>query len=186
MTGQKREVYPVELAGLKRGLPLFEVAPGVRIALLNILGDTELVQAVAGELAKRLAGTQVEALITAEAKSIPLAYAMSVEMKVPYVVMRKTYKSYMGDALRTITHSITTGSEQTLYLDEKDRAVLRGKRVAIVDDVVSTGSTLDGMRQLAGQAGAEVVAVAAICTEGDPSQWEGVIALEHLPIFTDD
>src|SRR5690242_20949710 len=90
------ETYPVEIAGLKRNLRLFEIKPGLKIAILNILGDTELVQACAKDLAKKLQDLQYDLLVTAEAKSIPLAYALSVETQKPYVVLRKTYKPYMG------------------------------------------------------------------------------------------
>ena len=95
----KHETYAVDIAGVKRELPLFEIKPGLKIAILNILGDTELAQASARELAKKLAEKQFDVLVTAEAKSIPLAYALSVETKKPYVVLRKAYKLYMGDAL---------------------------------------------------------------------------------------
>lgn len=181
----KRELLPVEVAGLKRDLPLFEVAPGVRIAIVNILGDTELVQATARALAVKLADFSPEALITAEAKSIPLAYALSVEMHKPFVVLRKSYKPYMGQALQSETFSITTGEKQTLYLDEKDRHLMEGKPVALVDDVISTGSTLQGMRLIIEKAGARIVAEAAIFTEGDRARWTNIIALGHLPVFVE-
>jgi len=179
------ETYAVEIAGLKRELPLFEIKPGLKIAILNILGDTELVQACAKELAQKLKDAQYDVLVTAEAKSIPLAHALSVETKKPYVVLRKTYKSYMGDALKVETLSITTGQTQVLILDEKDRALIQGRKAVIVDDVISTGSTLQGMRTILNKAGALVVAEAAIFTEGDRAQWMNIIALGHLPLFTD-
>ncbi len=182
----KRETYSVEVAGLKRELPLFEVAPGLRIAVLNILGDTELVKACSSALAKRLAGISYEVLVTAEAKSIPLVHALATATGKHWVVLRKTYKLYMGDTLEAETVSITTGKPQTLYLDEKDRAALMGSRVVLVDDVVSTGSTINGMRSVMELAGAEVVAEAAIFTEGDPEVWRHVIALGHLPLFEGD
>ena len=182
---EKRPVYPVEIAGVHRDLPLFEIKPGLRIAILNILGDTELVQACARELGKRLKDVKFDVLVTAEAKSIPLAHALSAEMKKPYVILRKTYKPYMGDALRADTLSITTGLPQLLVLDEKDREVLAGKSVVILDDVISTGSTLQGMRMLMERAGATVVREAAILTEGERSKWEQIIALGHLPLFTE-
>src|SRR5574339_895312 len=94
------ETYTVEVAGLKRDLRLFQIKPGLKIAILNILGDTELVQASAKALAEKLKDTQYDVLVTAEAKSIPLAHALSVETQKPYVVLRKTYKPYMGAALR--------------------------------------------------------------------------------------
>ena len=180
-----RETYPVEIAGLHRELSLFQVAPGVRIAVLNILGDTELVQACAKVLADKLADVDYDVLVTAEAKSIPLIHSLSVETNKPYVVLRKTYKPYMGDALSAETLSITTGKPQQLYLDEKDRSLLHGKRVVLVDDVISTGSTLQGMRLLMEKASAEVVLEAGIFTEGERAQWRHILALGHLPLFTD-
>lgn len=181
----KHETYAVEIAGIKRDLRLFEIKPGLKIAILNILGDTELVQACAKELALKLKDTDYHALVTAEAKSIPLAHALSVETKKPYVVLRKSYKPYMGDALQAETLSITTGQPQTLILDEKDRELIQNGRVVIVDDVISTGSTLQGMRMILNKAGAKVVAETAIFTEGDRAQWNDIISLGHLPLFTD-
>ena len=183
---QPRPTYAVEIAGLRRELPLFEVAPGVRIAVLNILGDTELVEACARALARKLEKVDYEILVTAEAKSIPLVHALSVVTGKPYVILRKTYKPYMGVALMAETLSITTGQPQTLYLDEKDRDLVSGHKAALIDDVISTGSTLTGMRLLMEKAGAAVVAEAAIFTEGDRTQWDDIIALGHLPVFKDE
>src|SRR5215217_7154415 len=179
------EYYPVEIAGLKRDLRLFEIKPGLKIAILNILGDTELVQACAKELAQKLKDSEYDLLVTAEAKSIPLAYALSIETKKPYVVLRKAYKPYMGEALQAETLSITTGQPQTLILDEKDVGLMKGKKVVIVDDVISTGSTLQGMKMVLDKAGASVAGEAAIFTEGDRAQWMHIIALGHLPLFTE-
>jgi len=180
----KQEIYAVEIAGIKRELRLFEIKPGLKIAILNILGDTELVQACAKELANKLKDTECDVLVTAEAKSIPLAHALSVETKKPYVILRKSYKPYMGDALKAETLSITTGQPQTLILDQKDRELIQGRKVVIVDDVISTGSTLQGMRMILDKAGASVIAEAAILTEGDRAQWMHIISLGHLPLFT--
>ena len=180
-----REVYSVEIAGLKRELPLFEVAPGVRIAIFNMLGDTEVVLAASRELAARLPA-DAEVLLTAEVKSIPLAYQLSVDTGLPYIVARKTRKVYMGEAACEEVLSITTGRTQTLWIDEKDLTLLKGWRVVIVDDVVSTGSTLEGLRRLVLRAGGEVAAEAAVFTEGsDPAKWQGIIALGNLPVFLD-
>lgn len=179
------ETYPVEVAGVRRSLRLFQIAPGVRIAILNILGDTEFVQAVSKELAAKLRSIDFDMIVTAEAKAIPLAYAVSAELEKPYVVLRKSHKPYMGDALRSETLSITTGEPQTLYLDEKDRQIIIGKRVVLLDDVISTGSTLQGMRLIMDKAQAKVVAEAAIFTEGDRAKWTNIIALGHLPVFID-
>ncbi|GAB4538858.1 MAG: phosphoribosyltransferase family protein [Anaerolineales bacterium] len=180
-----RDVYAIEIAGVKRDLRLFEIKPGLKIAILNILGDTELVQACARELGKKLNAVEFDLLVTAEAKSIPLAHALAVETKKPYVILRKTYKPYMGDALKAETLSITTGQPQVLILDEKDRAAIAGKKTIILDDVISTGSTLQGMRMILDKAGASVAAEAAILTEGDRAQWQNIISLGHLPLFTD-
>jgi adenine phosphoribosyltransferase len=179
-----RDTYTVEVAGLTRHFPLFEVAPGVRIAIFNMLGDTFVVKASAAALAELLKDIPAEVLVTAEAKSIPLIYEMSALMGLPYVVLRKNYKSYMGDAISAETHSITTGNTQTLYLDEKDRELVYGKKVILVDDVVSTGSTLQAMQQVLDRAEADISQVAAIFTEGD-ADWSHVIALDNLPVFID-
>jgi adenine phosphoribosyltransferase len=181
----QRDYYPVEIAGLQRQLRLFQVAPGIRIAVLNILGDTELVEASAKSLAEKLAGIEFDLLVTAEAKSIPLAHAISVKTRKPYVVLRKVYKPYMGVALSAETLSITTGEPQMLYLDEKDLELVKGKGVILLDDVISTGSTLQGMRLVMEKAGARIVAEAGIFTEGERARWRHIIALGHLPIFTD-
>jgi adenine phosphoribosyltransferase len=179
-----RPTYPIEIGGVHRELTLFEVAPGLKIAVLNILGDTELVQAAAAELAKKLAALQYDILVTAEAKSIPLIYALALVTGKAHIILRKTYKPYMGAALSAETLSITTGRPQMLYLDEKDIGLLKGKSVVILDDVISTGSTLNGMRLLMEKAGAKVVGEAAIFTEGDdPQTWKHVIALGNLPLF---
>ncbi len=179
------ETYPVEIAGIQRQLHLFRVAPGLRIAILNILGDTELVQAAAKALAEKLKSIEYDIIVTAEAKSIPLAYALSVETKKPYIVLRKSYKSYMGDAIQAETVSITTGQPQNLILDEKDRELVTGKKVVAVDDVISTGSTLKGIRAIMDKAQATVTADAAIMTEGDLAEWAHIISLGHLPLFKD-
>jgi adenine phosphoribosyltransferase len=178
----ERETYTVEVAGLTRHFPLFEVAPGVRIAIFNMLGDTYVVKAAAAALAERLRGHEADVLVTAEAKSIPLIYEMSALMGLPYVVLRKNYKTYMGEALSAETVSITTGAKQTLFLDEKDQALIQGKRAIVIDDVVSTGSTLEAMRLVLAKANAVVVRVAAVFTEGE-RDWSGVIALANLPVF---
>ena len=180
-----REFYSIDIAGVHRELRLFEIKPGLTIAILNILGDTELVTACSKALAEKLAAVDYDILVTAEAKSIPLAHGLSVETKKPYVILRKSYKPYMGDALQAETLSITTGQPQTLFLDEKDREMMKGKKVVILDDVISTGSTLQGMRMLLTRAGADVVAEAAILTEGERAKWASIISLGHLPVFTD-
>jgi len=180
-----QESYDIDIAGVKRSLRLFEIKPGLKIAILNILGDTELVQACARALNEALREVDFDILVTAEAKSIPLAYALSVETRKPYVVLRKAYKLYMGAALIAETLSITTGEPQTLIMDEKDQELVRGKKVVLVDDVISTGSTLQGMQMIMEKAGATVAGEAAILTEGERAKWGHIVALGHLPLFTD-
>jgi adenine phosphoribosyltransferase len=172
--------YPVEIAGVRRELPIVQVGPDVAVALLNLLGDTELTEAAAEELAKRLP-EEAETLVTPEVKAVPLAHALSRITGKPYVVARKTEKPYMINPISRQVLSITTGKPQLLVLDGADIPLIRGRKVAIVDDVVSTGSTLAGLRELIESVGGQVVAVLAVFTEGTPRQ--DVIALGHLPLF---
>ena len=180
---EERETYPITIAGVKRELPLFEVKPGLRIAILNILGDIELVDACAEELNQLLSDTEYDVILTPEAKSIPLAHMLSKISGKPYVVLRKEYKPYLGNAVSAETLSITTGKPQTLYLDEKDIDLIRGKRVVLLDDVISTGSTLQGMHLVMDKAGAITAYEVGILTEGDRAEWRDIIALGHLPLF---
>jgi adenine phosphoribosyltransferase len=182
---KERDTYGIDIAGIHRELELFQIKPGLRIAILNILGDTELVEACAQALAEKLADLDYHALVTAEAKSIPLAHALSVVTGKPYVILRKSYKPYMGAAIHSETLSITTGKPQTLYLDEKDQELIEGANVIILDDVISTGSTLQSMRMILEKAGANVIAETAILTEGERAKWANIIALGHLPVFSD-
>ncbi len=182
----KRSTYPIEIAGIYRELPLFEVQPGLRIAVLNILGDTELVRACAKNLAQELDNFEYDVLVTAEAKSIPLAHALAVETRKPYIVLRKVYRPCMGSTVHAETLSITTGQPQSLYLDEKDYQLIAGKKVVLLDDVISTGSTLEGMKQIVKKAAGTIAAEAAILTEGDQTRWEHILSLGHLPLFSTD
>ncbi len=181
----QRATYPIDIAGVHRELTLFEVKPGLRIAILNILGDVELVAACAKALAEKLADLEYDVILTAESKSIPIAHMLAVETGKPYIVLRKECKPYMGSALKAETLSITTGKPQKLFLDEKDRELIAGKGVLILDDVISTVSTLQGMRLIVEKAGARVAGEASILTEGDRAEWMRIISLGHLPVFYD-
>lgn len=152
----------------------------VSVALLNLLGDTALTEAAAEELVKRLPHG-VQTLVTPEVKAVPLAHAMSVRSGLPYVVARKTEKPYMVDSVKKSVVSITTGKPQDLVIDGSDLHKLNGRKVAIVDDVVSTGGTLTGLVQLLTEVGAEVVATLVVFTEGENR--DDVIALGHLPLY---
>lgn len=176
--------HRVQIGDATRDLPIFQIAPGVNIAIFNMLGDTEIVEVAADELVKRMP-TETDALVVPEVKAIPLGHALSVRTGLPLVVVRKFRKPYMGVCLETTVHSITTGKPQTLYVDGRDMPLIQDKKVTLVDDVISTGSTLNGLRELMQVARAEIVGEMAVFTEGDADAWSGVIRLGHLPIFED-
>jgi adenine phosphoribosyltransferase len=177
-------LYQVVIGGLKRDLPLFEVAPGIKIAIFNMLGDTEIVERAADLLAARMPEAG-QVIVTPEVKAVPLAHAVSVRTDVPYIVARKIRKPYMVNCLEAEVVSITTGKPQTLYLDGKDRHLVEDKNSILLDDVISTGSTLRGLRLLMANANSPIVAEMAVFTEGDDADWSQVIALGHLPVFSD-
>lgn len=177
-----KKTHLVKIGKLTRKLPIIPVSEKVSIALFNSISDTEVIIEAAKELSKKIPRS-VDLLITPEAKSIPLAFELSKQLSLPYVVARKSKKPYMGKALEQEVSSITTGKMQSLYLDEKDITFLKGKKVAIVDDVISTGATVIALKKLAKKARAEVVSLAAVFTEGDEDKWRKVISLGHLPIF---
>jgi len=174
--------HRVSVNGEARDLPIVNVG-AVSVALLNLLGDTVLTEAAADALAGRLP-QDVEVLVTPEVKAVPLAHAISVRTGVPYVVVRKTEKPYMVGARRHTVVSITTGSPQDLVIDGADVPRLVGRRVAIVDDVVSTGGTLTALAELLHEVGASHVATMVVFTEGD--ERDDVVALGHLPLFPAD
>ena len=181
---ENAQTYRVQVADVVRDLPLIEVAPDVRIAFVDCLNDVTLTQAAVQALAPKLEPFAPQILITPEAKSIPLMYGLAVTLGCDYVTLRKTPKPYMLNPIRVETQSITAAGEvQTLYFDARYREQVAGRRVVLVDDVVSTGSTLGAMSQLMERVGADVVARAAIFTEGDPQRWADVISLGHLPVF---
>ena len=180
---EKRETYAITIAGVERDLRLFEIKPGLSIAILNILGDVELVDACAAELNRLLKDTQYDVILAPETKSIPLAHMLSKLSGKPYIVLRKEYKPYMGEAFSTETLSITTGKPQYLFLDEKDIDLITGKRVILLDDVISTGSTLQGMHLIIDKAGAITAREVGILTEGDRAEWRDILSLGHLPLF---
>lgn len=177
-------VHMVQVGTLTRALPIFEVAPGVKIAIFNMLGDTEVVEMAATELAAQMPAN-AEVLVVPEVKAVPLGHALSVRTGLPIVVARKIRKPYMVNCIEAEVLSITTGAPQTLYIDGKDRPLIQGKQAVIVDDVISTGSPLRGLKALLENAEAKLAGEMAVFTEGDPADWEHVIALGHLPVFTD-
>lgn len=174
----------VTIGELTRDLPIFQVAPGVKIAIFNMLGDTEIVQTAAGQLAQRCP-ENAEVILVPEVKAVPLGHALSVITGLPLVVVRKIRKPYMVDCLETEVVSITTGVPQTLYIDGKDRPLIHGKQALLADDVISTGSTMRGLRALIDAADGQIAGEMAVFTEGDEDAWPEVIALGNLPVFTE-
>lgn len=175
------ETYTLKIRGLERELPIIQVSPQLSIASFVILGDTELVCRVAPELIKRL--PEIDVIVTAEAKGIPLAFEISRLLAMNYIIARKSVKPYMQNPLVVSVHSITTQKEQILCLDNKDVLTIKGKRVAIIDDVISTGQSLNAVEQLIHQAGGIVTARAAILAEGNAADRSDIIYLERLPLF---
>jgi len=171
--------HTVRIGSESRELPIVNVGP-VSVALLNLLGDTRLTEAAAEELAARVPAG-VEVLVTPEVKAVPLAHAISVRSGLPYVVVRKTHKPYMVGPISRTVNSITTGKPQDLVIDGADVPRLRGRAIAVVDDVVSTGATLRALTELLAEVDARVVATLVVFTEGDVR--DDVVAIGHLPLF---
>lgn len=170
----------MNIGGVARELPIVELAPGLSVALFNMLGDTEVTES-AGKALADLMPSEVDVLVTPEVKALTLAHVVSRESGKPYVVVRKTQKPYMVNPVVREVLSITTGKPQTLVLDGMDVENLKGKKIAIIDDVVSTGGTLKSLSKIISEVGGEVIAVLTVFTEGD--ERDDVIALGHLPLF---
>ncbi|GAB3796176.1 phosphoribosyltransferase family protein [Virgibacillus kimchii] len=179
------ENYELKVAGVTRHLPVIPVNEDIKIASFVILGDTELVAAAAPLLGEKL--PEADILVTAEAKGIPFVHELSKVLNMQrYVVARKSVKPYMKNPLTYEVHSITTQSSQILCLDEVDVECIQGKRVALIDDVISTGESIRALEELVAKAGGNVIAKAAILAEGDAAEREDILFLEKLPIFTRD
>ena len=171
------KTYTMEIAGVKRELPLCPVSDKLDIAAFILFGDVEVTVKAAEELLKK--GPEFDYILTPEAKSIPLAYEMSRQSGKKYFVARKKPKVYMTDPVCVSVRSITTDAEQTLLLGREDGDQLRGKKVLIVDDVISTGESL----ALADKFEANIVAKAAVLAEGDAAERDDIVFLEKLPLF---
>lgn len=178
-----KKTYELDVVGLKRELPVIQVAPDLAIASFVLLGDAEMTTHAANALAKKLP-KDIDYLVTAEAKGIPLLQELARIMDFKtYIVARKSVKAYMAEPLEASVFSITTQKEQTLHLDGRDADLIRGKKVAIIDDVISTGESLEALVTLAEKAGAQVIAQAAVLAEGDAAKREDILFLEELPLF---
>ncbi|MDD6528317.1 MAG: phosphoribosyltransferase family protein [Oscillospiraceae bacterium] len=175
------ETYKMKIAGLERELPLCPVSEHLDIAAFIIFGDVEITVAAATELLKKC--PEFDYIITPEAKGIPLAYEMARQSGKPYFICRKGVKVYMKDPVCVNVRSITTQKEQTVYLDGNEGEKIRGKRVLILDDVISTGESLAAVEQLVEKFDAEIVGQAAVLAEGDAADRDDIIFLEKLPVF---
>ena len=174
--------YKMKVAGVERDLPLCPIGPELNIGAFVLFGDVELTERCAAELYAK--APEHDVMITAESKGIPLVHAMCrLSGKNRYVLARKSVKLYMKDVIECSTKSITTSNVQTLYLDGADAEYLKGKRVLIVDDVISTGGSLLSLENLVAQAGGTVVAKMTILAEGEAADRDDIIFLEKLPLF---
>ena len=177
--------HTMTIAGLERNLPLCRVNDDLYIGAFVIFGDAPLTVACAAELLKK--APEYDYLITAEAKGIPLAHEMARQHgDADYFIARKHTKLYMTSVFESTVRSITTDAEQHLYLDGKDAEKMRGKRVLIVDDVISTGESLRAIEALVEKAGGMICGRMAILAEGDAQERPDLIYLEKLPVFNPD
>lgn len=178
-------VYHMTIAGLERDLPVCKVSDSLYIGAFVIFGDQELTVAAARELLKK--APPYDYLITAEAKGIPLVHEMARQNgDKKYMLARKGPKLYMTGVFDVAVHSITTAKEQHLYLDTADAALMAGKRILIVDDVISTGESLSALEALVEKAGGNIVGRMAILAEGDAQNRDDILYLEKLPLFHPD
>ena len=178
--------YPMTIAGLRRELPLCKVADDFYIGAFIMFGDAEITVACAKALLAR-APKEYDYLLTAVAKSIPLIHEMARQSGASeYFVARKGMKVYLTNPIHVQVRSITTQHDQDLYLSGEDVAKMKGKKVLIVDDVISTGESLHALEELVHQAGGEVAGRMAVLAEGDAQKREDIVYLEKLPTFNAD
>lgn len=177
--------YEMDIAGLKRELPLCKVADDLYIGAFVMFGDVELTVHCAAELLKL--APEYDYLIAPEAKSIPLLYEMARQSGAEkYFLARKGPKAYMSGVFEVEVKSITTMSVQKLVIDTADAELIKGKRILIIDDVISTGESLHAMEELVTRAGGNIVGKMAVLAEGDAQERDDIIVLGHLPLFRPD
>lgn len=175
--------HHMTIAGVERDLPICRVNDSLYIAGFVIFGDPELTEAAAGALLEKIP-YEYDYMLTAEAKGIPLIHEMARQSGAKkYFLARKAPKLYMTGVLEVKVKSITTAKEQTLYLDTADVAIMKGKRILLVDDVISTGESLHALEALVEKAGGIVTGRCAILAEGDAQNREDIVYLEKLPLF---
>lgn len=175
--------HTVDICGYKVNLPVIKIAEGIAIAFLNLHGAQELTEHCAKHIAKLIPGTEV--VLTAESKGLQLAHCVARELNQPYyAVARKAKKLYMQDGVEATIKSITTKDEQKLYLSAHDVELIKGKKVAIVDDVISTGGSLSGLEKLVTMAGGKVMYRAFVLAEGAAADRKDVKYLATIPVIT--
>ena len=178
-------VYKLKVAGIERDLTLCPISDTLNIGAFVLFGDVELTEKCAEALYEK--APEHDVMITAESKGIPLIHAMCrISGKNRYILARKSVKLYMKDVVKCETQSITTSASQTLYIDGEDAEFMKGKRVLIVDDVISTGGSLASLENLVKQSGGEIVGKMTILAEGDAIGREDIIYLAPLPLFDKD
>ena len=178
------QTYKMNIAGLTRELPLCPVNDKLDIAAFIMFSDVEITEVCAREILKK--APDFDVIITAESKGIPLAYEMARQSGKNYFVVRKSIKVYMTEPISVKVKSITTHNEQTLYLSQEDASQMKGKRVLIVDDVISTGESLNALEKLVEEAGGIIAAKAAVLAEGKAAYRTDIVFLEKLPLFPHD
>ena len=178
------KTYELQVAGLTRYLPLCPINDRTSIAAFIMFSDVELTVACAAELLKK--APEFDVILTAESKGIPLAYEMSRQSGIKYILARKSVKLYMYNPVGVDVKSITTTRMQTLYLDQHDLEYLSGLPVLVVDDVISTGESLHALEELVRKAGGSIVGRAAVLAEGDAAKRDDILFLEPLPVFSEE
>lgn len=175
------DYYKLKVCGLERNLPIIQISDNLKIASFVLLGDAELAEKAGLELSKKV---DADIILTAEAKGISLAHEIAKNVgEKSFVVARKSEKAYMNDPIYVEVNSITTKNIQKLFLDFKDVEKIKGKKIALVDDVISTGESMNALESLVEKAGGKVVQKLAILAEGDAANRDDIIYLEKLPIF---
>ncbi|MDU6791377.1 MAG: phosphoribosyltransferase family protein [Anaerococcus sp.] len=175
------DYYKLKVCGLERNLPIIQISDNLKIASFVLLGDAELAEKAGLELSEKV---DADIILTAEAKGISLAHEIARNIgEKSFVVARKSEKAYMNDPIDVEVNSITTKNTQKLFLDFKDVEKIKGKKIALVDDVISTGESMNALESLVEKAGGKVVQKLAILAEGDAADRDDIIFLEKLPIF---
>lgn len=179
-----KEFYTVDIAGRKENLPVLMLPSGIKIAFFNLHGNQDLTEYCGKKLADIIRDSAPEVLITAESKGLQLTHVVARELGHKfYAVARKTRKLYMQDGIEATINSITTGGEQTLYLSQHDEMLLKGKRVGIVDDVISLGGSLQGLEALVNKAGGNIVVKAMVLAEGKAAKRDDIVFLGEIPLL---